>query len=220
MSEEAKNLELGAVGQPGEPTTPKANNLTSNGISSLLNSEFAKEDTADKPGQETPPEKKADDNPEPAKADDAANTKAEELAEEAKLEGEDKGGDKLPPEMQDALDEWEAKGGPLPESVQRVVNKRIGRLTGEKETAAKRAEAAESRLEGGAGGSGKAPHDPNRPAQPNPHGIPNETELAKTEKAAKTFLDEAERIWTRRQRRRNRSASSGSCKAMDWTPRP
>jgi len=184
------------VGQPGEPTTPKASNLTSDGISSLLNSEFANEDTADKPGQETPPDKKADDNSNPAKADEAAAEQADttadkKTAEEPKLDGEGEG-DELPPEMQTALEEWEAKGGPLPDSVQRVVNKRIGRLTGEKEAAAKRAETAEAALKAAQAEAEKLRNDPSRPAQPNPHGIPNETELARTEKAAKTFLDEAE----------------------------
>lgn len=172
------------MGQPGEPTTSKANTLTSNGISSLLNSEFAKEDTATPPGQETPPAG------ETVAADHAA---AEEMAETAETaEAVVAAENALPPEMQAALDEWEAKGGALPDSVQRVVNKRIGRLTADKETEkgrADRAEAAFKTLQAEAEG---LRNDPQRPAQPAATGIIDETVLAKTEKAAKTFLDEAE----------------------------
>lgn len=180
----------GAVGKPGESTTSKADTLTSNGISGLLNSEFAKEDTADTTGQETPPEAEAETEVH-AEEGAAENEHAEAEAEAGQGEQQaDEGG--LPTEMQAALDEWEAKGGALPEGLQRVVNKRIGRLTADKETAARRAEAAEEALKTLQAEAEKLRNDPNRPTQASPSGIPDEQELATAERAAKKFLDHAE----------------------------
>jgi hypothetical protein len=233
MKDQIEKPESGAVGQPGEKTTSKADTLTSNGISSLLTSEFAKEDTAEA-GKETPPAHQRDAGPSDGKkadeqhheqeqaekelaeraeaagktvdeqrADEAAEateqtrleTKAKELnktVEEVQALEAEEADKALPPEMQTALDEWEAKGGPLPESVQRVVNKRIGRLTEEKVAAETRANGLEAALKTAQAENETLRNDPNRPAQPNPFGIPNEQDLAKTERAAKKFLDQAE----------------------------
>jgi hypothetical protein len=186
------------VGQPGESTTLKASNLTSDGISGLLNSEFAKEDTAEKPGQETPPDAEAvtetHESQDGENAEAAAEQPQQEEQPEAKAdgEGEQQDGADLSPEMQTALDEWEAKGGALPDSLQRVVNKRIGRLTADKETATRRAETAEAALKTLQAEAEQLRNDPNRPAQPGTFGIPNEKELATAERSARKFLDNAE----------------------------
>ena len=65
--------------------------------------------------------------------------------------------------MRDALTAWEAKGGPLPEALQKVVNKRIGRLTAERETATQRADKAEAELKRVTAEAEALRNDPNRP---------------------------------------------------------
>jgi hypothetical protein len=203
MKDTIERLESGAVGQPGETTTSagrtgqQANTLTSTGISSLLNSEFAKEDAASPPGQETPPagETATDDHDRPAageeRKEEGEEAKAED-GEQPKHEDAQTDESRLPEEMQTALEQWEAKGGPLPDALQHVVNKRIGRLTGEKAEAQKRAETAEAALKQAQAEAEALRNDPQRPAANFAGAVPDEQVLLKTERTAKQFLNEAE----------------------------
>lgn len=200
MKDTPEKLASGAVGQPGETTTSKANHLTSDGISGLLNSEFAREDTAETSGQETPPEPEAvteSHEGEAAKGGEAESAGEQQAGEQSAEVGAEGAGEQsedspLPPEMQTALDEWEAKGGALPDSLQRVVNKRIGRLTADKETEKGRADRAENALKALQAEAEALRNDPQRPAQPMPLAVPDEQELVTAERSAKKFLDHAE----------------------------
>jgi hypothetical protein len=193
--------ESGHAGQPGEPTAEKrSDTLTASGVASLLASEFASADeTPEEPdGQGNPPPKTsdvagekpvtelpADDAPSDAAGDndaeDAPKTPEETPAAE----------DALPAEMQDALTQWEAKGGPLPDALQKVVNKRIGRLTGERDEAQGKlasAEAAQAKL---TAEISALRSDPARAATPASPGL-DETTLAKMDTASAAFINEAE----------------------------
>ena len=206
-----KNVQPGdraSAGKPGE-STAVAKSLTSSGVAGLLKSEFAEPDEKPKSaGSEDPP---AGEDPAngPAGADGelpagAAEAKpgegdgeaGEKVEGEAGTEGdaEAKAGaeGELPPEMQDALTAWEAQGGPLPEPLQKVVNKRIGRLTQEKADALKRAEAAEADKTRLATEVEQLKSDPNRPAAaPVATGL-DEAALTKLDKTSALFLTEAE----------------------------
>ena len=197
MKDTNDKSESGAVGQPGESTTREAKSFTSAGISSLLNSEFAK-DAAETPGQEIPPGEQAETvHHEEGATEEGGEAKVEDgkgegEGEQAVAVVEDEGGAKLPAEMQTAIEEWEAKGGPLPDALQHVVNKRIGRLTGEKAEATKRAEAAEAALKHVQAEVETLRNDPQRPAAQLASPIPDEQALVKAERTAKQFLNEAE----------------------------
>lgn len=202
-----KTIESGKLGKPAESTRTvgavttnrrqaESTPLTSEGVTSLLMSEFA--ETPEKPAgekvqpagdgkvtqkitkapegeveqeqteaAETPEEKTAREEPEAepeaerlanetpeekearetAEAEALANETPEQRAarEEQEAEAEAERGQQVPPELQAAIEEWEGRGGELPTALQGLVDRRIGKLTGQRETEKTRADQAEAR---------------------------------------------------------------------------
>lgn len=206
MKTENNNVESRTPEQRGETTGETAvQNLSGTAVADLLKSEFTEaiqNPPADEEDDETPsPTAEAEESSQAGETDEATED-GSEPAEEAETapseeetqdaDAENAAEDELPAEMRDALTEWEAKGGPLPEPLQKVVNKRIGRLTSEREAAVTKAGQLEKQLADVTGELNQLRADPARPAFSTPEGVQDEATLTKLDKASSKFLEEAE----------------------------
>nr|WP_294577570.1 hypothetical protein [uncultured Rhodopila sp.] len=161
---DTKNSESGKAGKPGESTAterssqsaPKADVLTSEGVTSLLMSGLAEEPAE---GDEAQPKAEDNDDTEerkPEAATEANEEAGEEQEPEAEKtpEGEEReageAGEEtpeLPAALEQAISEWEESGkGELPPALQGLVERRIGKLTGQREEERRAREAAEAQV--------------------------------------------------------------------------
>jgi hypothetical protein len=165
-----KITESGRAGQPGETTAterssqgaPKADvlTLTSEGVASLLKSSFA-EDSPE--AEEAQPEAEHNDETEREKPTEGNEGNQEDGTEQtpvasegetepeqtpaASEEQEEQPAAELPEALQTAINEWEEQGGgELPAALQALVEKRIGKLTGQREEERRAREAAEAQV--------------------------------------------------------------------------
>lgn len=215
MKTETEKNESGAAGKPGESTAAKTEKVTLSaaGMESLLKSEFGADDAAPEKGKAEKPETKseeaqeipateekeegaeADDNKaEEVKTDEAADDQGEEAKTddepEAKAEAEEES--ELPEALKTELEAWEEKGGALPKGLQALVDKRIGKLTGARDTEKTRADQAEARVKIVEAEAATLRNDPNRPAHMTPAPVLDEAMLGKMATTAKAFVSEVE----------------------------
>ena len=164
----SKSKESPNAGKGGETTAAAgaASSRTSNGhvnltpvsVASLLSSAFAVPDATRKAaGQEVQPAARADDDETPPAAT-PPETETPETPETPEVNQTAEGGEQtveggeqkaeatgvLPEHLEAELAQWEAAGGTLPASLQKLVERRIGKVVGEREAAATRATAAEA----------------------------------------------------------------------------
>ena len=211
MTTAIKSKESGAAGKPGEATArtaavedaSKAENLLSSAaVTSLLRSHLAE---TDEPEAGSENQNQREDEADQATADrevtEGAAAEATEGAESTEAaetteatEGEEATeAEELEQALADPVKEWIENGkGKLPSELQAIVDKRIGKLTGEREAErsaretaeqerdAARAEAAELRSKGGAAHS------------PGPLEIRTEAELDDEQHRASQLIEDAE----------------------------
>ena len=195
MKDKPEIKESGAAGKPGESTAAGKMTLTASGIESLLSSEFGSEEKpkAD-PSQEIPEGKPADGEATPETEPVAENVETKDGEESPKAEdGEaDPEETKLPADVQTALEDWEQTGGPLPKPLQALVDKRIGKLTGARDTEKARADKAEAELARVQAEAESLRADPNRPGHAAPAPVMDEKALNGLATTANKFMAEVE----------------------------
>lgn len=178
-----------------------AKELTSSGVASLLKSEFA----ADEPeeaagGAEVQPESEAGETQAgTAEGESAEGGAAADTTEAGEAEGGEEpaeaaaaaAGEKLPEELQSAIDQWEAAGkGELPAVLQKLVDRRIGKLTAERAEQASKREAAEARATELAAALEELKANPAQTVATA--GPADEKTLVKLERTSRSFLNDAE----------------------------
>src|SRR5436190_15625493 len=122
------------AGKGGEPTAaapsaasarPVPSNLTPEGVTSLLNSSFAEPETPPAPtGEEVPPA---------PGSENVLPLPGEPVTPEAPESPDAPTPSGLPEHLEAEYAQWEQSGGTLPPSLQKLVEKRIGKLVGERE---------------------------------------------------------------------------------------
>lgn len=191
MTKTATIIETAKADKAGETTATteaqekdlgQQNTLTSEGVAALLRSEFAPETEADPKPDTSEVQPEGDETDQPKEQEQQQEQPKDEDEDEDEKEG-------LPTELQAAIDQWEAAGkGELPGPLQALVEKRIGKLTAQREqerTARELAEARASELEAKLQNAGETPALPGRPEM-------DEKGLTKLERATETFLADAE----------------------------
>lgn len=175
----------------GAARSPEADTLTSSGIASLLKSEFAAQDKPEEsPGNdEVPPGEEAG-STDDAGAAEATAENAEHAEATAGTEQTEQG--QLPQELQAAIEQWEEQGGgELPQVLQELVNRRIGKLTGEREEHRTARETAEARVRELEQQVEQLQASPERTVAA-PAGPTDPKALDKLEKTTRGFLSDAE----------------------------
>jgi hypothetical protein len=207
--------ESGERGSPeNQPRTgakePEAQSLTAESVSSLLRSEFV---TAEpKEPEPAPDNKEVQEGERAGETDSQEKQKVEsrkqktEAEEETETEGETETEEtdqeaeaeakaepaELPGELQAAIEQWEEAGkGELPLALQTLVERRIGKLTAQREEQKTAREAAESRIKELESEVSELRTNPSRPAPATLANV-DEKQLAKLESSAEVFLGEAE----------------------------
>ena len=191
--------------------------LSAAGVESLLKSEFATEapdqpaagsktTTETSPAKEIPAAEESgvedpdrEENVEQAEANPETGDPKPEAGgdgeSEVVAEGEGKPASEetpLPADAQAALDTWEETGGPLPEPLQKLVDKRIGKLTSAREAEKVRADKAEAELQRVAAEAEALRNDPNRPASPVITSVQEPQVVQQAETTARKMVSEIE----------------------------
>lgn len=197
MKDKPEIKESAAAGKAGESTAVAEHKiLTATGVSDLLKSEFAPEPAA--PPEKTPAiEIPAEVTPGEAETvTETVEPPATETVPAEAGEGDEKTDEgettTLPAEMQTALEAWEATGGPLPEALQAVVGKRIGKLTGARDAEKLRADTAEAELTKVKAEADALRNDPNRPVNAAPVNVLDEQTLTTYATTAQKMVAEIE----------------------------
>lgn len=137
------------AGKGGEPTAAAGAvsarqvpaNLTPDGVTSLLSSSFAEPETPPEPGLEVPPVATgAVEVPPGETPEEIPPVTPDPSAEVVPVVGT------LPEHLEAELAQWEERGGALPASLQKLVERRIGKVVGEREAAETRATTAEAEV--------------------------------------------------------------------------
>jgi len=159
--------------------------FTSDGMAKLLASDFAAPETLPVgPGQEVQPETGSDDLQPPAlPPDESADPVSPENPENPEHPESTDTTARLPEQLQAELNQWEQQGGTLPASLQKLVDRRIGKVVGEREAAEARAETAEAKL--------KAQLETQPEVRPPGAVLGSEQELTAKILATKKFLKDA-----------------------------
>ena len=201
MNEPKKKVESGAAGKPGESTAEKQSvTLNAAGMADLLKSEFAA-------GSETPEATAAHEIPAEEVSGVATNEgdEVDGAAGETPAAGEEAGdGTVAQPEAAAgteaqlseaeaaALHDWQETGGALPEPLQKLVEKRIGKLTGARDAEKARAEKAEAEAATLRAEVQQLKDDPKRPAVATVPAMLDEKAINQISATAEKFMDEVQ----------------------------